>query len=75
MPLYEYVCNDCQTRFEVLRPLSRMDDQANCPRGHVSANRVLSAFATITRDEYAAPEAAASGGCGGGCANCTCSVN
>jgi hypothetical protein len=52
-----------------------MDDQADCPRGHVSANRVLSAFATITRDEYAAPEAAAGDGCGGGCTNCACSVN
>ena len=75
MPLYEYVCNDCETRFEVLRPASRMDDQADCPRGHGSARRVLSAFATITRDEYADPEPAASGGCGGGCTNCACSVN
>lgn len=75
MPLYEYVCNDCETRFEVLRPVSRMDDQADCPRGHLSARRVLSAFATMTRDEYASPEPAAGGGCGGGCTNCACSVS
>ena len=75
MPLYEYVCNDCETRFQVLRPVSRMDDGADCPRGHVSARRVLSAFATMTRDEYADAEPAAGGGCGGGCTNCTCSVN
>ncbi len=74
MPLYEYVCNDCETRFEVLRPVSQLDDQADCPRGHVSAHRVLSAFATMTRDEYATPESAG-GGCGGGCTNCACSVN
>ena len=76
MPLYEYVCNDCTTRFELLRPVSRMDDQADCPRGHFAARRVLSAFATITRDEYASPEPApGGGGCGGGCTNCACSAN
>lgn len=76
MPLYEYVCDDCETRFELLRPASRMDDEADCPRGHHSAQRVLSAFATITRDGFAdsQPEPAA-GGCGGGCTNCACSVN
>ena len=74
MPLYEYVCNDCETRFEALRPVSRMDDQADCPRGHVSAHRVLSAFATMTRNEYATAEPSG-GGCGGGCTNCACSVN
>ncbi len=75
MPLYEYVCNDCETRFEALRPARRMDDQADCPRGHVSAHRVLSTFATMTRDEYADPEPSAGGGCGGGCTNCACSAN
>ncbi len=75
MPLYEYVCNDCETRFEVLRPVSRMDDQADCPLGHLSARRVLSAFATMTRDEYAGSEPPAGGGCSGGCTNCACSVN
>ena len=74
MPLYEYVCNDCETRFEILRPASRMDDKADCPHGHVSTRRVLSSFATITRDEYADPEPAG-GGCGGGCTNCACGVN
>ncbi len=74
MPLYEYVCDNCATRFEALRPASRMDDQADCPRGHVSARRVLSTFATMTRDEYADPEPAG-GGCGGGCTNCACSAN
>ncbi len=75
MPLYEYLY-DCETRFEVLRPVSRMDDQADCPRGHLTARRVLSAFATITRGGSANdPEPAAGGGCGGGCTNCACSVN
>jgi putative FmdB family regulatory protein len=76
MPLYEYVCDDCETRFETLRPSNRMDDPADCPRGHSSSRRVLSSFAALTRDPYGEPEpAAAGGGCGGGCASCTCSAN
>ena len=42
MPLYEYVCPDCESKFEELRPLSRMDDPANCPQGHPAGRRVLS---------------------------------
>ena len=31
MPIYEYVCNICSHRFDKLRPVSRMDDEAPCP--------------------------------------------
>ncbi|HSP56088.1 MAG TPA: FmdB family zinc ribbon protein, partial [Dehalococcoidia bacterium] len=34
MPLYEYVCQKCQARFEQLRPSNRMDEPASCPSGH-----------------------------------------
>lgn len=73
MPLYEYVCPDCKVKFEELRPLSRMDDPANCPQGH-SAGRVLSVFAAMTKDAMgeAVP---VGGGCGGGCTNCACNRN
>ncbi|MEX0684146.1 MAG: zinc ribbon domain-containing protein [Dehalococcoidia bacterium] len=72
MPLYEYVCDNCETRFEALRQSARMDDPADCPRGHASSHRVLSAFAALTKDEYG--EAAPVGGAGcGGCADgCQC---
>jgi putative FmdB family regulatory protein len=73
MPLYEYVCDDCETRFEVLRPASRMDDRADCPRGHGSSHRVLSAFAAMTKDEYGSPEpVGGGGGCGGCDGGCQC---
>jgi putative FmdB family regulatory protein len=77
MPLYEYVCDDCDTRFEALRPSSRMDDPAECPGGHARSHRVLSNFAAMTKDPLGAPEPVAGmGGCGGGCGeNCACSVN
>ena len=33
MPIYEYVCRECQTDFEALLPASRRDDDpAACPQ-------------------------------------------
>jgi putative FmdB family regulatory protein len=75
MPVYEYICADCDTRFEKLRPVNRMDDPASCPHGHSSGQRVLSLFAALTKEALgeAAPMA---GGCGGSCgAGCACSTN
>jgi putative FmdB family regulatory protein len=72
MPLYEYVCEKCDTRFEQLRPSRRMDDAASCPEGHVRSHRVLSTFAALTKDSAGEMESVG-GGCGGGCSNCTCS--
>jgi putative FmdB family regulatory protein len=75
MPLYEYVCERCETRFEELRPSSRMDEPALCPAGHGGSKRVLSTFAAMTRDPFgeSAPVSGGGGGCGGGCTNCACS--
>lgn len=78
MPLYEYICNDCEVRFEQLQPVSRMNDPASCPAGHASGRRVPSIFAALSRDgdgETTAVGGGGCGGCGGGCANCACSVN
>jgi putative FmdB family regulatory protein len=76
MPLYEYVCDQCETRFETLRPASRMDDAAECPGGHSKSHRVLSSFAAVTKDPLGAAEPVSGmGGCGGGCENCSCSAS
>jgi len=77
MPVYEYVCADCKTTFEQLRPLTRMDDPASCPQGHSAGQRVLSVFATMTRDASGevVPVGGGYGGCGGECTNCACSAN
>ena len=75
MPVYEYVCDECESRFEALRPVSRMDEPAPCPGGHPSSHRVLSRFAALTRDEYGAPEPVGGDGCGGCAGGCTCGAN
>jgi putative FmdB family regulatory protein len=75
MPLYEYVCDRCETKFEMLRPTTRMDDPAACPRGHGSSKRVLSSFAALTKDAYGESAPVGGGGCGGCAGGCTCGAN
>jgi putative FmdB family regulatory protein len=52
MPLYEYYCPPCGTQFEVLRPVSQMDQAAVCPSGHTTNNRVLSLFAPVSKSTH-----------------------
>jgi len=79
MPLYEYYCKPCSSQFELLRPLSKMDEPATCPSGHVTNNRVLSLFAHPQRygGQDTAPSAVATlpraDACGGpGSSGCSC---
>lgn len=68
MPVYEYVCSDCDTRFEHIRPVSRSTEPAPCPICERDCERVLSSFACFSTDESGVP--AAVGG-GGGCSACS----
>lgn len=76
MPLYEYLCRKCGTKFELLRPMSRGDEPAACPSGHADAQRLLSLFAAFSSGEGGRATAmggsSACGGCAGGhCAGCS----
>jgi len=77
MPLYEYLCEECDTRFERLRPLSAIDDPACCPDGHPAGRRVISIFSAVSKTSRGEPNliGGGCGGCGGGCTNCACSSN
>ncbi|HXG35478.1 MAG TPA: zinc ribbon domain-containing protein [Dehalococcoidia bacterium] len=69
MPLYEYYCPDCSQKFELLRPVGRMDEEAICPQGHSHAQKVLSVFAAVSSGGKGEPVSL--GGCacsaGGAC--------
>ncbi len=74
MPIYEYICEDCQTHFEKI-VLNKTQEIA-CPKcASKKASLQLSVFATSNGSSNGAP-AKASGGfmgggggcCGGGCA-------
>ena len=73
MPLYEYLCRTCDTRFEARREMSAAGDPMPCPAGHDDTRRLLSAFAVGGKAQAVASAPAPSapmggGGCGGACA-------
>jgi len=75
MPLYEYVCDDCHTRFELLRRMSQADEPIachNCASTHTA--RVFSTFAAFSRsgDGQARSVAGTCSDCAGcGTRNCS----
>ena len=73
MPIYEYYCPKCASKFEELRPIARADEAAVCEKGHRGATRTLSMFATATKggDGESLP-AMGGGGCGCGGGGCGC---
>lgn len=78
MPVYEYYCRECNTRFEALRPMSQMDTPIACPRCDTpNARRAISVFAAVSRESGGSSRMIASStssgcnGCAGGnCASC-----
>lgn len=72
MPLYEYVCAECEVKFEKLAPMSDGRSSA-CPTCGEEAPRVLSMFAAISRGADGEFAPVAGGGCacaGGGACGC-----
>jgi putative FmdB family regulatory protein len=73
MPIYEYVCDECETRFEKI--VINKQQEIACPKcASKKASIQLSVFATgngSSNDSSAKPSTSFSGGggtcCGGGC--------
>ena len=75
MPVYEYFCRTCGTRFEKLRPISAVNEPAACPSGHDGALRTLSLVAAVGRSGGSDEPLSWGGSGGGGCAcggACSC---
>ncbi|MDO8491111.1 MAG: zinc ribbon domain-containing protein, partial [Dehalococcoidia bacterium] len=47
MPIYEYRCSGCGARFELMRPMSRAQEEAHCPTCKRPSRRVPSRFASV----------------------------
>jgi putative FmdB family regulatory protein len=80
MPLYEYYCEDCRTKFEALRPMSKADAAIQCKNCEsMQTSRAISLFAAYSKGEGGTSQAVA--GAGGGCGSCaggtcgTCGVH
>jgi len=65
MPLYEYKCNACESRFEVLQKIGADSSEVRCPRcGSGEVSKQLSTFAAAgspTPAPCGAPSPAACG--------------
>ncbi len=48
MPIYEYYCLKCNTRFEQLRPINRAGEGINCPSCNTLAKRTPTTFSART---------------------------
>jgi putative FmdB family regulatory protein len=78
MPMYEYGCLSCSSRFDRLRRMEQSDTDITCPRCQsASVERRLSVFAAHSRGASAMAGASevssappASGGCCGGACGC-----
>ena len=73
MPIYEYACQACAHRFDMLRPLSLSGEPASCPACQSPAARRPSAFACFSKDTSgsSAPVAGTAGACSG-CSATSC---
>ena len=67
MPVYEYYCRTCETKFEKLQPISAASEPAECPSGHKGALRTLSLIASVGNGDSMQMGGACA--CGG---NCSC---
>ena len=71
MPIYEYYCPSCDSKFELLRSISRAEEGAACPRCSTQTSRVPSTFSAFngSGDSGTTPIA----GTGSSCGSCTAS--
>ncbi len=76
MPIFEYKCDDCGTKFEKLVRRSAEADAIHCPS--CGADRLTIEYSTFAAHANGSPKSSAqpSGGCGGGmCQNGMCGMN
>ncbi len=72
MPLYEYYCAECQTKFDALRPMNKADVAIQCKNCEsMRTSRTLSLFASF-RKSNSTTQTTMPGGSGGGCCGGAC---
>lgn len=80
MPLYEYYCADCRSKFELLSPFTQADTGIVCQKCHgARVRRMVSVFQARRGGDgefgdgysFGDDEGAAGGGCACG-GNCSC---
>lgn len=62
MPLYEYICKECQKNFDLLRNLSERDEECECP--HCGAQGKMERQSSLVSSAGRSSGDSASGSCG-----------
>jgi putative FmdB family regulatory protein len=81
MPIYEYRCESCSEKFELLTRFAERDTAQACPACESTRTRVLVssfAFAGVESSDsldLGASETTGGGCCGGACGSCGSSPN
>lgn len=71
MPIYEYICEDCQAEFEKI--VINKQQEITCPKCAGTRNKIqLSVFATANGAGGSSKGPSFSGGGGGGCCGGGC---
>lgn len=71
MPIYEYCCEQCDTKFETL---IRGDEKASCPLcGTENVKRLLSACGFVSKGSGGETASTSAGSACGGCSSSSCS--
>ena len=71
MPVYEYFCPICNSKFELLRPVNRAGEKVSCPQCQGEAQRVFSPFIAFSRFAKVEEGSAPIAGTTSPCASCT----
>jgi putative FmdB family regulatory protein len=81
LPIFEYQCSECKTKFEILHKSINKVETVNCPNcNSINNKKLLSTFsaATNSSSNYSASPCLSSN-CGvdysGGCSNGMCGLN
>jgi putative FmdB family regulatory protein len=77
MPIYEYRCESCSGKFEVLTSFAERDRVHDCPGCRSAKTRVMVSSFAFAGAEAELPDFGGGGGgcCGGGCGSCGSSLN
>ena len=80
MPIFEYRCQECGTKYEVLHKSSENQNDIICPKCSSSNNKkLLSTFSSSMGDSGFSESSCATGNCdvpsSGGCASGLCGLN
>ncbi len=80
MPIFEYRCNGCNSKFDILHKSITKQEDVFCPECNSSNNKkLLSTFSAANSSSSSSGDYCETGSCGvpqtGGCASGMCGLN